>query len=561
MGKNKESKEIMDAYLTYAVGEKGHLVHVDDVPNGEACGCTCPECGSKLIAKNKGQHNQHHFAHVGGSDCVGAVESALHLMAKEILSEGKKIMLPRYPLQVGGIRVFQSIEVESYDKELSLRPDCVGDTAGQKLWVEFKRSHEVDTDKAAKIKSAKIECVEIDINACPLDPLKMKEFLEESAENRQWIYFKGQENLKSEHTSYSNISKDEHASYCHIPKDYSFPTGYLSTPGRVSNVFLGTPEDSIYHIVADENNGKVINLETLSFKDFVSSTKYRCIACKQEVIVKENKVGRYYFVHKEGKNKCSYSLYLKEAAKALIKQKFVREKEFNITLFDKFFDLKSLGYTECIDGSIIKDFEYDLVITRKGKISDDSIYILLDEKGNSNYSMPDNHYKTIMVPVSDESMMLRNLCYNGQLNAPGIKYFNFNPKVEKKEGKPTFTLYADGHYDFSYNTKNDKPQPSAVYKIEFVSEFDNDREAKEFAVLKCLEENIKVCPCIVCNNLTRHIEEDDECFIGKIGDLSCKNFILYPFIRTCISRKYKDAKVKVTSLTSAKDEGTLELRK
>lgn len=33
----KESKEIMDAYLTYAVGEKGHLVHVDDVPNGEAC--------------------------------------------------------------------------------------------------------------------------------------------------------------------------------------------------------------------------------------------------------------------------------------------------------------------------------------------------------------------------------------------------------------------------------------------------------------------------------------------------------------------------------------------
>lgn len=175
--------------------------------NGEACGCTCPECDSKLIAKNKGQHNQHHFAHVGGSDCVGAVESALHLMAKEILSEGKKIMLPRYPLQVGGVRLFQSIEVESNDKELSLRPDCVGDTAGQKLWVEFKRSHEVDTDKAAKIKSAKIECVEIDINKCPLDPLKMKEFLEESSENRQWIYFKGQESLKSEHTSYSHISK------------------------------------------------------------------------------------------------------------------------------------------------------------------------------------------------------------------------------------------------------------------------------------------------------------------------------------------------------------------
>ena len=534
----------MDAYLTYAVGEKGHLVHVDDVPNGEACGCTYPECDSKQIAKNKGQHNQHHFAHVGGSDCVGAVESALHLMAKEILSEGKKIMLPRYPLQVGGVRLFQSVDVESYDKELSLRPDCVGDTAGQKLWVEFKRSHEVDTDKAAKIKSAKIECVEIDINACPLDPLKMKEFLEKSSENRQWIYFKGQESSKSEHTSYS-----------HISKDYSFPTGYLNTPGRASNVSLGTYEGSEYHIVTDENNSKVINLETLSFKDFIPSIRYRCIACKQEVIVKEDSVGRFYFVHKGGKNKCSYSIYLKEAAKALIKEKFVRKKEFNITPFDnKFFDLKSLGYTECIDGSSIKDFEYDLVITRKGKISDDSIYILLDEKGNNNYSMPGNHYRTIIVPINEESIMLNNICYNGQLNAPGIKYFNFNLKVDKKESNPTFTLYADGHYD--YNKKSNNQPSSATYKIEFISKFDNDIEAEEFAVLKCLDENRKVCPCIVCSNFDKYYGECQKCC--KIGDIPCKDFIMYRFIRTYISSKYKDAKVKVTSLTPAKDEGTLK---
>ena len=539
----------MDAYLTYAVGRNGHLVHVDDVPNGEVCGCTCPECGSKLIAKNKGRHNQHHFAHVGGSDCVGAVESALHLMAKEILSEHKKIMLPQYPLQVAAVRLFQSIEVESYDKELSLRPDCVGYTAGQKLWVEFKRSHEVDTDKAAKIKSAKIECVEIDINACPLDPSEMKKFLEESSENRQWIYFKGQEN-------YNHVKKQEN--YNHVPKSFSFPKGYLDSPGRISNVFKGTYNTSIYHIVTDENNGRVTNLETLSFENFIPSKRYRCIACKQEVAVKKDSVGRFYFIHKEDKNKCSYNLYLKEAAKALIKEKFVREKKFYITPFDKFFDLKSLGYTECIDGSSIKDFEYDLVITRKGKISDDSIYILLDEKGNNNCSIPGNHYRTIIVPINEESIMLNNIRYNGQLNAPGIKYFNFNPKVEKKEEKPTFTLYADGHYD--YNKKSNNQPSSATYKIEFISKFDTDRDAKEFAVLKCLEENRKVCPCIVCNNLTRRLEEeDDECLIGKIGDVSCEKFKLYEFIRTRISSKYKEAKVKVTSLTSAKDEGTLKL--
>lgn len=534
------------AYLTYALSTEGKLVHISSVPNGEACGCTCPGCGSKLVAKNKGQHNQHHFAHIGGSDCVGAVESALHLMAKRILSEHKKIMLPKYPSTVAGVRKFQKIEVESYNKELTLSPDCIGYSDEQLLWVEFKRSHEVDTDKATKIKSAKIECVEIDINACPLDPLKMKEFLEESSENRQWIYFKGQESLKNKQTSYNLISKS-----------FSFPSGYLDTPGRISNVLAGTYVASIYHIVTDENNGRAINLETLSFENFIPSKRYRCIACKQEVTVKSDSVGRFYFVHKEDKNKCSYSLYLKEAAKALIKEKFVREKKFYIAPFGKLFDLKSLGYTECIEGSNIKDFEYDLVITRKGKISDDSIYILLDEKGNNNCSMPGNHYRTIIVPINEESIMLTNICYNGHLNAPGIKYFNFNPKVEKKEGKSTFTLYADGHYD--YNKKSNNQPSSAIYKIDFISKFDNDRDAKEFAVLKCLEENRKVCPCIVCNNLTRLLEEEDECLIGKIGDVSCKKFKLYKFIRTRISSKYKDAKVKVTSLTSAKDESSLKL--
>ena len=160
-----------------------------------------------------------------------------------------------------------------------------------------------------------------------------------------------------------------------------------------------------------------------------------------------------------------------------------------------------------------------------------------------------------MVPVSDESMMLRNICYNGQLSAPGIKYFNFNLKVDKKEGKPTFILYADGHYD--YNKKSNNQSSSPTYKIEFISKFDNDREAEEFAVLKCLEENRKVCLCIVCSNFD---EYNGECQKNcKIGDIPCKDFVMYKFIRTSISGKYKGAKVKVTSLTSAKDEGTLEL--
>ena len=53
---------------------------------------------------------------------------------------------------------FSKVDLECYNKELALRPDCVGyNENGNALWVEFKRSHEVDTDKATKIQKAKIE--------------------------------------------------------------------------------------------------------------------------------------------------------------------------------------------------------------------------------------------------------------------------------------------------------------------------------------------------------------------------------------------------------------------
>lgn len=42
-----------EPYLTYAISPKGKLVHVDSVPNGLLCGCTCPKCNSELVAKMK----------------------------------------------------------------------------------------------------------------------------------------------------------------------------------------------------------------------------------------------------------------------------------------------------------------------------------------------------------------------------------------------------------------------------------------------------------------------------------------------------------------------------
>ncbi len=69
--------------LTYACDSDGALRYIDEVPNGNACGCVCPACGKPLMARNRGEMRIHHFAHQTGAECEYAYETMLHLLAKE----------------------------------------------------------------------------------------------------------------------------------------------------------------------------------------------------------------------------------------------------------------------------------------------------------------------------------------------------------------------------------------------------------------------------------------------------------------------------------------------
>ncbi len=68
------------------------IVRIEEVANGLNCNCYCAKCGGRFVAVHNGQTP--HFRHHNCDDCGGSFETAVHLMAKEVLVETKTLMLP-----------------------------------------------------------------------------------------------------------------------------------------------------------------------------------------------------------------------------------------------------------------------------------------------------------------------------------------------------------------------------------------------------------------------------------------------------------------------------------
>lgn len=147
--------------------KNGVIVSIDQVDRGLACGCICPNCKSTFIAR-KGS-NTHHFSHYKSPDCGWTGETIIHKFAKEIISNSKKIKLPKvYWKHKSKIIIYHSrtIKIDNvrYEKKYSdIRPDIIIESQGRELLVEIKVTHGIDYDKYQKIKRLNISCFEIDV--------------------------------------------------------------------------------------------------------------------------------------------------------------------------------------------------------------------------------------------------------------------------------------------------------------------------------------------------------------------------------------------------------------
>lgn len=175
--------------LVYAL-RNGRLISIRQVGRGLQPDCLCPACGSPLIAK-KGPIRQHHFAHKSGRACENAAETALHLLAKQVIcTPGTQLALPPYTIEgrrrrgsksqaisvtvpdVGGATIQvaagqEECRFEGFTADALISVLSGSGRTRKELIVEIAVTNPSGKPKIRRISSAGVPAIEIDLSKFP----------------------------------------------------------------------------------------------------------------------------------------------------------------------------------------------------------------------------------------------------------------------------------------------------------------------------------------------------------------------------------------------------------
>ncbi|RCX31684.1 competence protein CoiA family protein [Thioalbus denitrificans] len=199
----------------FAIDKSGQVRFVDEVPRGHACECFCPSCGEPVLAR-QGEVRQWHFAHVSGTECERAAETALHLAAKHLLLEATGMNVPEdrvnqtMTLPDGRAGTGEAIQQAGWidflhvDLEATLgpvRPDVVATIGETMLLVEIAVTHFVDEKKRTLLSKLGLPAIEVNLAAIQGDKWD-REFLRqvvvEGTDHKTWIHPLDRNRLNSE---------------------------------------------------------------------------------------------------------------------------------------------------------------------------------------------------------------------------------------------------------------------------------------------------------------------------------------------------------------------------
>jgi hypothetical protein len=132
------------------------------------------------------------FRHEVLSDCEGSRETAIHQMAKRILVEERKIMLPyleikpepevyreyKYhegikPYRLGERKLFRFDTVQDEVWDNGRKPDIVALFGGRKLFIEIVVTHDIDEKKLSWIRERNISTLRVCLGGLPYTSTKI----------------------------------------------------------------------------------------------------------------------------------------------------------------------------------------------------------------------------------------------------------------------------------------------------------------------------------------------------------------------------------------------------
>ncbi len=216
------------------------IEEISESEKGLKCECYCPGCGMKLQARIGKGKRQRHFAHNNDScNALVAHQSALHILAKEILEKERRICLPPLTVTLNEISNLDKYSRFGHklSKELTFKnsqyiycdrvvlekrlsdiiPDVVIETKGRLCLVEIAVTHFVDEEKINKIKKVGLPVVEIDLsslNEANFSRDDIYKAIVEKIEFKKWIYnAKKQDAISWAQKEYDKLYKEIESKY------------------------------------------------------------------------------------------------------------------------------------------------------------------------------------------------------------------------------------------------------------------------------------------------------------------------------------------------------------
>jgi len=184
----------------------GRLYEPSEVVSGLECGCTCPSCGARLVARHSPSGSfASNFAHHAGADCAHGFESAVHLAAKQLIADRCEVFLPVVRAHVSGVGVggktfsghkllspagLTSLSsVRKEEPRGNIRPDLLVTLKSQEVLVEIAVTHFVDDVKLARIRSLGLPAVEIDVSGLrEMNFAALRNALFTEAQKSEWLW-------------------------------------------------------------------------------------------------------------------------------------------------------------------------------------------------------------------------------------------------------------------------------------------------------------------------------------------------------------------------------------